>query len=99
MLKTRQALVPAMMEALIASSEVLPAGICWAVTCCPGWLLFQAATMFLPQATSWALFDSQIVMGPRAFAGGLLVRGRPAAGGRGRSRGRARAASTPFSSA
>ena len=30
-LNTRQAVVPAMIEALIASSDVLPAGICCAV--------------------------------------------------------------------
>src|SRR3954449_7376967 len=49
----------------MTSSDVFPAGICWAVTFSSGCWLFQAATTSSPQATSSGLVESQISMGPR----------------------------------
>ena len=52
----------------MTSSEVLPAGISWAVTFWSGFALFQSATIALPQAISSGLFDSQTLIGPVALA-------------------------------
>src|SRR3954452_22433525 len=63
-LKTRHGALPAVIAAPITSSEVLPAGISWAVTFSLGWSAFQAATICLPQAISSGLFDIQILIAP-----------------------------------
>ena len=63
-LKTRHGALPAVIAAPMTSSEVLPAGISWAVTFSLGCAAFQAATIALPQASSSGLFDSQILIGP-----------------------------------
>ena len=67
MLKTRHGALPAVIAAPMTSSDDLPAGISWAVTFSSGWSAFQASTIFLPQAISSGLFDSQILMGPLAL--------------------------------
>src|SRR5699024_9700936 len=64
MLYTRHGAVPAVMAAVIASSEEEPAGISWAVTCASGWSPFQASTTACPQSSSCSLLDSQTVIGP-----------------------------------
>src|SRR3954454_17202586 len=63
-LKTRHGALPAVMAAPMTSSELLPAGISWAVTFSLGFFAFQSATMALPQASSSGLLDSQILIGP-----------------------------------
>ena len=50
----------------MTSSEVLPAGISWAVTFSSGCSAFHALTIALPQAISSGLFESQILIGPVA---------------------------------
>src|SRR5680860_600802 len=65
-LKTRHGAFPAVIAAPMTSSEVLPAGISWAVTSSVGWAVFHASTMALPQATSSGLLDSQTLTGPCA---------------------------------
>src|SRR4051795_5322267 len=60
----RQGSLPAVMAAPITSSEDLPAGISCAATFSFGCAEFQAATICLPQATSWALFEYQILIAP-----------------------------------
>jgi len=65
-LKTRQGVLPAVIEAPMTSSELLPAGISSALTCPLGWEPFQAATTCLPHFTSSALLEYQILMGPLA---------------------------------
>src|SRR3954463_7509587 len=62
----RQGSLPAVIAAPITSSEDLPAGISCADTFSFGCALFHAATACLPQATSCALFEYQILMGPWA---------------------------------
>ena len=64
MLKTRHGALPAVIAAPMTSSEVLPAGISWAVTFSLGFFAFQAATIALPQASSSGLLDSQILIAP-----------------------------------
>src|SRR5450631_2411479 len=54
------------MAAPMTSSEVLPAGICWALTSSLGWAVFHDFTMALPQVISSGLLDSQILIGPCA---------------------------------
>src|SRR4051794_14315500 len=49
----------------MTSSDVFPAGICWAVTFSSGCWLFHAATTSSPHATSSGLVESQISIGPR----------------------------------
>src|SRR3954470_6116298 len=63
-LNTRHGALPAVMAAPITSSEVLPAGISWAVTFSFGCAEFHWATIALPQAISSGLFDSHTLMGP-----------------------------------
>ncbi len=63
-LKIRHGALPAVIAAPMTSSEVLPAGISWAVTFWSGCSAFQASTIALPQATSSGLLEYQIVMGP-----------------------------------
>ena len=58
--------LPAVMAAPMTDSELLPVGISCPLTCSFGCAWFQAATAFLPQATSSWLFEYQIVIGPRA---------------------------------
>src|SRR6185503_18795617 len=70
-LKTRQGALPAVIAAPMTSSEDLPVGISWPVTCSFGWALFQADTIALPQATSSGLFEYQTLIGPRACAASL----------------------------
>src|SRR3954454_6474790 len=67
-LNTRHGALPAGIAAPITSSEVLPAGISWAVTCSSGWAEFQPLTICFAQAISSGLFDIQILMGPVADA-------------------------------
>src|ERR1700686_1508125 len=61
-LKMRHGGGPAVMAAPITSSELLPAGICSAVTCSLAWLWFQAATTASPHFTSSALLEYGILM-------------------------------------
>src|SRR5450759_4873440 len=69
----------------MTSSELVPAGISSPVTTWSGWSLFQAVTTALPQATSSALFEYQILMAPVApaalaaapLAAGPLLAGAP----------------------
>ena len=68
MLKIRQGVFPAVIEAPMTSSELLPAGISSAVTCSSAWAWFQAATTALPHFTSSALLEYQILIGPLAWA-------------------------------
>src|ERR1700741_5237865 len=63
-LSTRHGAVPAVIDAPIASSAVLPAGISWAVTFSSGCASFHAATISLPHATSSVLLEYQMVIGP-----------------------------------
>src|SRR6266567_9344524 len=67
-LKIRQGALPAVIAAPMTSSELFPVGISWAVIFWSACCAFQAATICLPQATSSALFEYQIVIGPRALA-------------------------------
>src|SRR3954447_1125916 len=71
-LKTRQGALPAVIAAPMTSSEVLPAGISCAVTFSLGCAAFHEATIALPQASSSVLFESQILIGPRAEAASPL---------------------------
>ena len=57
-------MLPAVIDAPITSSELVPAGISSPVTCSFGWSLFHASTTALPQVTSSALFEYQILIGP-----------------------------------
>ncbi len=59
------------MAAPMTSSEVLPAGISWAVTFSSGWALFQSATIALPQAISSGLLDIHTLIGPEALCASL----------------------------
>src|ERR1022692_246227 len=52
----------------MTSSDDAAAGICWPVTFSLGWSLFQAVTICSPQATSWALLEYQMLIGPCASA-------------------------------
>src|SRR4051794_41624181 len=52
------------MAAPMTSSEVLPAGISWAVTFSFGCAEFHWAPIALPQAISSGLFDSHTLIGP-----------------------------------
>src|SRR3954453_4481851 len=63
-LSTRQGAVPAVIEAPIASSAVLPAGISCAVIFSSGCAAFHLRTMSLPHATSSVLLEYQMVIGP-----------------------------------
>src|SRR5580700_3020503 len=54
------------MAAPITSSDDWADGICCPDTFSVGWVLFQEATICSPQATSWALLEYQMVMGPWA---------------------------------
>src|SRR3954447_22195541 len=65
-LNTRHGALPAVMAAPMTSSEVLPAGISWAVTFSFGCAEFHCPTIALPQAISSGLFDSQTLIGPVA---------------------------------
>src|SRR5665811_2625209 len=56
------------MAAPMTSSDVLPAGICCAVTSSLGWAAFHAFTMLVPQVTSSGLLDSQTLIGPCAVS-------------------------------
>src|SRR5690348_13005919 len=56
------------MLAAMTASEVWPAGISWADTVSVGCAVFQAATICLPHATSCALFEYQMLIGPWALA-------------------------------
>src|SRR4051812_37223240 len=67
-LKIRHGAFPAVIAAPITSSELFPVGISCAVTFSSACPAFHAATICLPQTTSSALFEYQIVIGPRAFA-------------------------------
>jgi hypothetical protein len=60
--------LPAVIEAPMTSSELLPAGISSAVTCWSAWAWFQAATTALPHFTSSSLLEYQILIGPVAWA-------------------------------
>src|SRR6476646_12231687 len=60
------------MLAAITASEVWPAGISCAETVSFGWAAFQAATICLPQATSCALLEYQMLMGPCALVAAAL---------------------------
>src|SRR5579862_9002383 len=51
----------------MTSSDDEAAGICCPVTCSLGCSLFQEATICSPQATSWALLEYQMVIGPCAL--------------------------------
>src|SRR3954470_4362048 len=63
-LNTRHGALPAVMAAPMTSSEVLPAGISWAVTFSFGCAEFHCPTIALPQAISSGLFESQTLIGP-----------------------------------
>src|SRR4051794_10207901 len=65
-LNTRQGALPAVMAAAMTSSEVLPAGISWAVTFSFGCAEFHSETIALPQAISSGLFESHTLIGPVA---------------------------------
>src|ERR1700748_2468517 len=65
-LNTRHGALPAVMAAPMTSSELLPVGISWPLTCSFGCALFHAATIALPQATSSWLLEYQTLMGPWA---------------------------------
>src|SRR4030095_9266219 len=67
-LKIRQGVFPAVIDAPMTSSELLPAGISSAVPCSSGWAWFQAATTALPHFTSSSLLEYQILIGPLAWA-------------------------------
>src|SRR5215468_3281790 len=70
-LKTRHGVLPAVIDAPMTSSEVLPAGISWPVTFWSACDAFQAATTDLPHFTSSGLFEYQILIGPVAAAASL----------------------------
>src|SRR3954451_24019896 len=63
-LNTRHGALPAVMAAPMTSSEVLPAGISWAVTFSFGCPEFHCLTIALPQAISSGLLDSHTLIGP-----------------------------------
>ena len=67
-LKIRHGALPAVIDAPMTSSEVLPAGISCPVTFSFGCAAFHFATAALPQATSSLLFEYQILIGPVAAA-------------------------------
>src|ERR1022692_563919 len=52
----------------MTSSDDWAAGICCPVTFSLGCSLFQAATIFSPQVTSWVLLEYQMLIGPCALA-------------------------------
>ena len=53
-----------MIAAAMTSSEVLPAGISWAVIFSSECSAFHSFTIFLPQAISSGLFESHTLIGP-----------------------------------
>src|SRR5215468_5703491 len=67
-LRTRHGVLPAVIEAPMTSSDVLPAGISRPVTFWSACCAFQAATTDLPHFTSSGLFEYQIWIGPVAAA-------------------------------
>src|ERR1700712_5308014 len=69
----RHGSVPAVMAAPMTSSEDFPAGICCAVTNWSGFALFHESTTCVPQVTSWALFEYQMVIAPLAVAASELL--------------------------
>ena len=65
-LNTRHGALPAVIAAPMTSSEVLPAGISWAVTFSSGCAAFHSLTIAFPQAISSGLLESQTLIGPFA---------------------------------
>src|SRR4051794_18788432 len=65
-LNTRHGVLPAVIEAPMTSSEVLPAGISRPVTFWSACAAFQEATTALPHFPSSGLFEYQIWIGPVA---------------------------------
>ena len=65
-LNTRHGALPAVIDAPMTSSEVLPAGISWAVTFSSGFAAFHSLTIAFPQAISSGLLESQTLIGPFA---------------------------------
>src|SRR5215468_2478550 len=70
-LRTRHGVLPAVIEAPMTSSEVLPAGISCPVTFWSACCWFHAATTPLPHFTSSGLLEYQTLIGPVAWAASL----------------------------
>ena len=73
--------MPAVIAAPMTSSEVLPAGISWAVTFSSGCAAFHSLTIALPQAISSGLLESQTLIGPFAERASLGAPAATAGGG------------------